>query len=66
MTARIPAMGTADLPQRTLSFWQMTGPGAVLVGLSIGAGEIIVWPWVTAKFGAVMLWAAALGVFLQV
>jgi hypothetical protein len=44
----------------------MTGPGAVLVGLSIGAGEIVVWPWVTAKFGAVMLWAAALGIFLQV
>ncbi len=66
MPARIPAMGTADLPKRTLSFWQMTGPGAVLVGLSIGAGEIVIWPWVTAKFGAVMLWAAALGVFLQV
>ena len=31
----------ADLPPRTKSFWQMAGPGAVLVGLSIGAGEII-------------------------
>ena len=66
MAKGIPEMGTADLPERTLSFWQMTGPGAVLVGLSIGAGEIVVWPWITAKFGAVMLWAAALGVFLQV
>lgn len=65
MRAPIPELGSADLPERKLSFWQMTGPGAVLVGLSIGAGEIVVWPWVTAKFGATMLWAAALGVFLQ-
>ena len=40
-------------------------PGAVLVGLSIGAGELVMWPWITAKFGASMAWAAALGVFLQ-
>ena len=43
----------------------MTGPGAVMLGLAIGAGELIIWPWITAKFGAVMVWAAALGVFLQ-
>lgn len=65
MNARIAPLRTADLPHRSLSFWRMTGPGAVLVGLSIGAGEIVLWPWITAKFGAGMVWAAALGVFLQ-
>lgn len=35
------------------------------MGLSIGAGELVLWPWITAKFGAAMVWAAALGVFLQ-
>ncbi len=58
-------LGTADLPERKMSFGQLVGPGAVLVGLSIGAGELVLWPWITAKFGAVMVWAAALGVFLQ-
>jgi len=53
------------MPARKLAFWKMTGPGAVLVGLSIGAGELIVWPWITARFGAVMIWAAATGVFMQ-
>ena len=43
----------------------MTGPGAVLVGLSIGAGEIVVWPRIAAQYGASMAWAAVLGVFLQ-
>jgi hypothetical protein len=43
----------------------MTGPGAVLVGLSIGAGEIVIWPRIAAEYGAGMVWAAVLGVFLQ-
>jgi hypothetical protein len=60
-----PPLGKADLPERRRSFAQLAGPGAVLVGLSIGAGELVLWPWITAKFGAAMVWAAALGVFLQ-
>ncbi|MEE2776359.1 MAG: Nramp family divalent metal transporter [Acidobacteriota bacterium] len=63
--SEIPALRQADMPERKLGFWQMTGPGAITLGLAIGAGELAVWPWVTAKFGAVMIWAAALGVFLQ-
>ncbi|MGH7788592.1 MAG: Nramp family divalent metal transporter [Candidatus Binatia bacterium] len=54
-----------DLPPLPARFWQLVGPGAVLVGLSIGAGELIVWPRVTAAYGASMTWAAVLGVFLQ-
>jgi hypothetical protein len=54
-----------DLPPRTHSFWKLVGPGAVLVGLAIGAGELIIWPRVTARFGATMTWAALLGIFLQ-
>jgi hypothetical protein len=62
----LPApLAEADLPERRRSFAQLVGPGAVLVGLSIGAGELVLWPWITAKFGAVMVWAAALGILLQ-
>jgi hypothetical protein len=55
----------SDLPEPPRSFWQLAGPGAVLVGLSIGAGEIIIWPRAVAEFGAGMVWAALVGVFLQ-
>ncbi len=54
-----------DLPDRTLPFWKLAGPGAILVGLSIGAGELIIWPWIMARFGAGMAWAAALSIFVQ-
>lgn len=65
MSIELQPLKIADLPPREKAFWQMTGPGAVLVGLSIGAGEIVVWPWITAKFGSTMVWAAVLGIFLQ-
>ncbi len=54
-----------DLPEKELPFWKIAGPGAILVGLSIGAGEIVIWPLITAEYGASMVWAAVLGVFLQ-
>jgi hypothetical protein len=60
-----PPFEAADLPPKAHGFWQLVGPGAVLVGLSIGAGELIVWPRNTAQFGAGMTWAAVLGIFLQ-
>ncbi len=55
----------ADLPEKKLPFWKIAGPGAILVGLSIGAGEIIIWPRIVAQYGASMIWAAVVGIFLQ-
>ncbi|MDP6456705.1 MAG: Nramp family divalent metal transporter [Candidatus Marinimicrobia bacterium] len=65
MTIKIDQLSVAEMPKRTHSFWRMAGPGAVLVGLSIGAGEIVIWPRIMAQYGATMAWAAMLGVFLQ-
>lgn len=65
MNQAIPPLQPAELPPRQRAFWKMTGPGAVLVGLSIGAGEIIIWPRIAAEYGASMVWAAVLGVFIQ-
>ncbi|REJ87262.1 MAG: hypothetical protein DWQ34_25435 [Planctomycetota bacterium] len=56
---------SADMPERSAGFWKLAGPGAVLVGLSIGAGEIVIWPTIVAEHGAGMVWAAVIGVFLQ-
>lgn len=55
----------AEMPEKPVGFWKLAGPGIILVGLSIGAGEIIVWPRLTAQFGASMTWGAVVGVFIQ-
>src|SRR5262245_1396022 len=62
---RFAQFKAGDLPPLPGGFWELVGPGAVLVGLSIGAGELIVWPRLTAAYGATMTWAALLGVFIQ-
>ena len=56
---------TSDLPEKTLPFWKIAGPGAILVGLSIGAGEIVIWPRIAAEYGGSMVWAAIVGIFIQ-
>lgn len=62
---QLEPLKTEDIPAREKPFWKMTGPGAVLVGLAIGAGEIVVWPRVVAEYGATMVWGAVIGVFIQ-
>jgi hypothetical protein len=61
-----PAVPTrASLPDKPHGFFRLVGPGAVLVGLAIGAGELIVWPIMTAQYGAGLAWAAMVGIALQ-
>jgi Mn2+/Fe2+ NRAMP family transporter len=64
-TGVIAPLEVAEMPERRASFWALAGPGAILVGLSIGAGEIIVWPRIAAEYGGTMVWAAVFGVFIQ-
>ncbi len=43
----------------------MLGPSVILVGLSIGSGEFVLWPRLTAEWGFALFWACWLGVTLQ-
>lgn len=65
MAKAIPPLETSEMPEKTAGFWKLAGPGAILVGLSIGAGEIVIWPRIAAEYGSSMIWAAVFGVFLQ-
>src|SRR5215470_9289412 len=42
------------------------GPGIVLAGISIGSGEWLFGPAVTAHYGASLLWLATLSIVFQV
>ena len=44
---------------------RMIGPGIVLVGLSIGSGEFVLWPKLTAEWGFALFWACWLGATMQ-
>ena len=46
-----------DLPE-PMSLRRMVGPGVVAVGIGLAAGEIILWPYLTAIAGLGLLWLA--------
>ncbi|WP_433826596.1 Nramp family divalent metal transporter [Actinoplanes sp. CA-015351] len=48
---------TRELPE-PLSLRRMVGPGIVAVGIGMAAGEIILWPYLTAIGGLGLLWLA--------
>ena len=60
---------TGDLPpapEGGLAYWKKAvGPGLLLAGASLGAGEWLFGPAVTAQYGAVLLWLAFLSIASQ-
>jgi hypothetical protein len=48
-----------------LSFKKLLGPSFILLGLGLGSGEIILWPYLTSNFGMVIIWGAILGITFQ-
>lgn len=41
------------------------GPSFILLGLSMGSGELLLWPYLAATYGLGLLWGAVIGVSLQ-
>jgi hypothetical protein len=65
----LPSWEVGDLPEPPRAGWKLwvglIGPGVVLAGTSIGSGEWLFGPAVTAQYGAALLWLALLSILLQ-
>ncbi len=65
----LPPWEVGDLPEPPRPGWKvwvgLIGPGVVLAGTSIGSGEWLFGPAVTAQYGAALLWLALLSILLQ-
>jgi hypothetical protein len=46
-----------NLPQPP-SLWRTIGPSFILLGLALGSGELILWPFIAANYGLGLLWGA--------
>ena len=57
-----PRVGALPEPQ---PLRRMVGPSVILVGLSIGSGEFVLWPRLTVEWGFALFWACWIGVTLQ-
>lgn len=53
-----------ELPEAP-NFRKLIGPSFILLGLGLGSGEIILWPYLTSNFGMGIIWGALLGITFQ-
>jgi hypothetical protein len=67
---RLPPWHVGQLPEPPHPGWRLwiglVGPGVVLAGTSIGSGELLFGPAVTAQYGPTFLWLATISIVLQV
>ena len=61
---KIGKLGLARLP-RAPKLKKILGPSFVLLGLGLGSGELVLWPYLTAHWGLGILWGALLGISFQ-
>lgn len=61
----LPAAEWRDLPEAPRDWKALAGPSVLLLGLSLGSGEVVFWPFVAAKWGFGMFWAAMVGIVTQ-
>ena len=61
---KIKDIGIATL-EKSPKFRKMVGPSFILLGLGLGSGELILWPYLSANFGLGIIWAAVIGITFQ-
>ncbi len=66
----LPAWEVGELPEppawNFANVMKTIGPGAILLGVSIGSGEWLAGPAVVVRYGLAMLWVTTVSVVLQV
>lgn len=66
----LPAWNMGELPAPPSGGWRtwraLLGPGILLAGASVGSGEWLSGPAVSAQYGATLLWVASISIVAQV
>lgn len=63
-SSRLAPLKKGDLP-KPLPLKKLIGPSFILLGLGLGSGELILWPYLTSNYGLGIIWAAVLGITFQ-
>ena len=61
----LSAIKIKPLPKPPSSIKDLLGPSFILLGLGLGTGEIILWPYLVSNFGLGIIWGAVLGITMQ-
>ena len=61
---KLPKHPVKKLP-KALPLRKLIGPSFILLGLGLGSGEVILWPFLSSNYGLGIIWGAVLGITLQ-
>lgn len=50
---------------KPLPLKKLIGPSFIILGVGLGSGELILWPYLTSNFGLGIIWAAVIGITFQ-
>lgn len=53
-----------DLP-KPLPLRKLIGPSFIILGVGLGSGKLVLWPYLSSNFGLGIIWAALLGITFQ-
>jgi hypothetical protein len=60
----IPQLGIKDLPPAP-KLRTLFGPSFILLGLGLGSGEIVLWPYMASNYGLGIMWGMLTGITMQ-
>lgn len=64
MANNIKPLGTQELPPAP-ALKKLLGPSFILLGLGLGSGEVVLWPYMASNYGLGIAWGLLLGVTMQ-
>src|SRR3990167_1848462 len=62
--SKLSPLSIKDLPP-PLPLKKLIGPSFIILGVGLGSGELILWPYLASNFGLGIIWAAVLGITFQ-
>jgi hypothetical protein len=64
MTRRELPLGSADLPEAP-RLSKIIGPSFIILGLGLGSGEVVLWPYMASTYGLGIVWGMVVGITMQ-
>lgn len=61
---KLTPLGKKDFPP-PWPLRKLIGPSFIILGVGLGSGELILWPYLSSNFGLGIIWAAVLGITFQ-
>jgi hypothetical protein len=64
MSFNISPLGSKELPLAP-PFRKLFGPSFILLGLGLGSGEVVLWPYMASNYGLGIVWGMLIGITMQ-